>query len=540
MSYTKKIVSRDELRPVIETAMQEVAAIVKRTLGPGGNAILLQRVGEALDGTPLTPKITKDGVSVAEECASPDPIKDVIIQSVKAICKKTNNSAGDGTTTAIVLGEAILLETLKELQQFPELNPQIVKEELEREVAKVVKVLQRKAKKVRTPKVIRQVATISANGDTEIGNIIGSAFDHVGADGVVTVDEGHTNKLTLDIIEGYQFDRGAEARDRFFNAGNGTFFEAKNAAVVIYDDKLLNYTQLVAVLNTIAAVNEQGIPTRQVPPIVIIANEFSNEVLQFLLIQKAELGLEFCAVKGPHTTTVRSGYYADIAALLGASVFGNGGRALSSLELDDVGQVGRIVIDKYKTTMYDGAGTEEDVLARVDQLKAQKQTAESQYDAGVLNDRIAALTHGIAKIGVGGATELEIKEKYDRIEDALNAARAAIAEGVIAGGGVTLFRIADRMNPEGLPGERILKRALQAPLKQILENIGQELTDDLKDKILLNEKSTYDARNKQIVDAMKAGIIDPVKVTRTALENAVSIASLLSTAGGAVIYVKKD
>lgn len=537
---TKKIVSRDELRPVIEEAMQKVAAIVKRTLGPGGNAILLERTGQALDGSPLTPKITKDGVSVAEECASPNPIEDVIIQSVKAICKKTNNTAGDGTTTAIVLGEAILLETLKELKQFPELNPQLVKEELEREVSKIIKVLQRKAKKIRTPRVIRQVATISANGDTEIGNIIGSAFDHVGAEGVVTVDEGHTNKLTLDIVEGYQFDRGAEARDRFFNAGNGTFFEAKNAAVIIYDDKMLNYTQLVPVLNILAGVNQEGIPTRQMPPMVVIANEFSNEVIQFLLIQKAELGLEFCAVKGPHTTNVRSGYYADMAALLGGTVFGNGGRSLSTFELDDAGQVGKIVVDKYKTTMYQGAGTEEDILARVDQLKAQKAQAESPYDAGVLNDRIAALTNGIAKIGVGGATELEIKEKYDRIEDALNAARAAIAEGVIAGGGVTLFRIAERMNVDGSPGERILKRALQAPLKQILENIGQDLTDDLKSKILEDEKSTYDARNKQIVNAMKAGIIDPVKVTRTALENAVSIASLLSTAGGAVIYVKKD
>lgn len=537
---TKQIINRSDLTPFIKEAMIEIAAIVKRTLGPGGNPILLQREpGQmGLDGTPLTPKITKDGVSVAEECASPDPIKDVVIQTIKGICKKTNNMAGDGTTTAIVLGEAILLETLKELEQYPELNPQLVKEELELEVKKIISQLKKKSIKVKNPKVIRQVATISANGDSEIGDIIGEAFERVGAEGVVTVDEGHSNKVTLEVVEGYQFQRGAEGRDRFFNV-NGTHFEAQNAEVIIYDDKLLNYTSLMAPLNAIARIDQNGRPTRQLPPILIIANEFSNEVIQFLIMQKLEMQLQFCAVRGPHQTTVRSGYYEDLAVLLGGTKFGNGGRSLSTFEADDVGLASRVIVDKYKTTIYGGAGDEAGVLNRVDMLKGMKAHAESPYDTQILNDRLAALTSGIAKIGVGGSTDLEIKEKYDRIEDALNAARCAITEGVLAGGGVTLFRIAKNLKQVN-PGARILSRALQAPLKQILENVGQEFTEELSEQLLSDPKATYDARNKKVVNAFKAGILDPVMVTRLGLENALSIAGLLSTAGGAIIFKKRD
>jgi chaperonin GroEL len=537
---TKQIINRSDLRPVIKEAMVEIAAIVKRTLGPGGNAILLQREpGQmGLDGTPLSPKITKDGVSVAEECASPDPVKDLVIQTIKGICKKTNNIAGDGTTTAIVLGEAILLEAFAELEKYPELNPQLVKEELEAEVKKIIVKLKKMSIKVKNPKVIRQVATISANGDSEIGDIIGDAFDHVGAEGVVTVDEGHTNKVTLEIVDGYQFQRGAEGRDKFFNVNN-THFEAQNAEVIIFDDKLLNYTSLMAPLNAIARTDQNGRPGRPLPPIVIIANEFSNEVIQFLIMQKIEMGLQFCAVRGPHQTTVRSGYYEDLAILLGGSKLGNGGKSLSAFEPDDAGIASKIIVDKYKTTIYGGAGADVEILNRVEILKGMKTQAESPYDAQVINDRIAALTSGIAKIGVGGSTDLEIKEKYDRIEDALNAARASIEEGVVAGGGVTLFRLAHEIKAENA-GSRILQRALKAPIKQILENIGQELTPELEAQLLADSKTTYDARNKRLVDAFKAGILDPVKVTRSGLENALSIAALLSTAGGAIIFKKRD
>lgn len=534
----KKLLVKDDLQPKIIEGLTKIASMVKRTLGPGGLPIIIQRVGESLNGEPLGPKITKDGVSVANECGSKDPEEDLIIQAVKHICKKTNSVAGDGTTTAIVLGEAIVKETLKVLEEDKTLNPQLVKESLEIESKKIIQHLKEISIPVKDYVRIGQVATISANGDEEIGGIISEAFKNVGSEGVVTIDEGQTSHVTLDVVEGYQINRGAESRDRFFNNKEKTHFEAENAAIVIFDGKLYNYTDLITPINTIYGMNEEGRPTKPLIPIVFIANEFSNEVLQFLLIQKAEAGLNFCCVKGPHTSHVRSGYYDDLAIMLGGTRLGNGNRNLSAFEEGDEGLVKKIVIDKYKTIFYEGQGTEEAILERVEQLKALKAQAESPYDAQVISDRIASLTGGVAKIGVGGSTEFEIKEKYDRIEDALNAARAAIQEGIVSGGGVTLYRISKSLDTEASIGNKIFSKALQAPLFQILENIGVDHRHiDLK-SLLSDNSLTYDARNKRIVNALEAGIIDPVKVTRTALENAVSIASLLSTAGGGIIFTK--
>lgn len=444
------------------------------------------------------------------------------------------------TTTAIVLGESILNETLKVLDEDSSLNPQLVKEDIDRVIVGVMQELKDKAIPVNSNNIIKQVATISANGDQEIGDMLGEAFDRVGAEGVITIDEGHTAKVTLEIVEGYQFSRGAEAQDRFFNNKEQTYFEAENAAILFYDGKLLNYTDLIPALQKLAGL-ENGQPTKKLPPVVIMANEFSTEVIQFLLIQRIEMGLTFCAVRGPHTTNVRTGYYDDLAVMTGGSRLGNGSRNITAFEDGDEGLVNRIIIDKYKTTIYGGQGTEEDILDRVDQLRALRDLAESPYDAQVVSDRIAALAGGIAKIGVGGSTDFEIKEKYDRMEDALNAARAAIAEGIVPGGGATLFRIAKRMSEVENPtvGQRILQKALQAPLRQIMENIGVTLTDEIIKQILASETSIYDARGKIVVDALEAGIIDPVKVTRSALENAISIATLLSCAGGGITYIRK-
>lgn len=534
----KQIIDLKSIRAISKEAMAEIAGIVKQTLGPGGSVIVLERQGQALDGSPLGPKLTKDGVSVAEECYSPDPKKDVIIQAVKAICKKTNVIAGDGTTTAIVLGEAILNEILKVLDEDPTLNPQLVKESVEEALVEVLVRLDKVTIPVKDMDTVREVATISANGDPKIGQIIGDAFKAVGAEGVVTVDEGPTNDVTLEVVDGYQFNRGAEARDGFFNNKDKTQFEAENCAVIIYDGKLFNYNDLIPAFRILAGVGEDGQATKKMPPIMLIANEFSGEVLQFLLIQKTDGGMQILPVLGPHATHVRSGYYDDIAVYSGGTKLGNGQRSLAAIEPDDIGIVGRVISDKYKTTMYEGQGDEDAVLEKVDQLKALKQQAESPYDVQILNDRIAAVTNGIAKIGVGGVTELEIKEKYDRIEDALNAARAAIQDGVVPGGGTTLLRIAHKLNEEKSVGHKVLKNALQSPFRQILSNIGFEENDIniLSDKMLKSSKKVYDARNKTIKNAMKSGIIDPVKVTKTALENAVSIAGLLSTAGGAIIF----
>lgn len=536
----KQIINAANLVQPKLSGMATLAGIVKRTLGPGGLPIIIARVGQALDGSPIGPKITKDGVSVAEECSSSDEVEDVVIQAVKAICKKTNIEAGDGTTTAIVLGEAILEAAEAALKADPSLNPQLVKEEIEKAGAEVVAQLKATATKVSDMKSIEEVATISANGEQAIGKIIRQAFEHVGAEGVVTVDEGAGTTVTLEKVEGYRFNRGAQSRTDFFNNKDRTHYEAEKAAIVFFDGKIINFTDIIPALQLLAAVNDEGIPTKKLPPVVFVANEFSRDVIQFMLIQKMERGMQLCAVEGPHMTHVRSGYYDDMAAYTGGNRLGNGAHGLSAIEEDDVGYVDKIVIDQYKTTLYGGEGSEDAILERVDQLTAAKARAESPYDVQVINDRIAALTGGIAKICVGGVTELEIKEKYDRIEDALNASRAAIQEGVVAGGGVALLRIARNL-PMSSVGNEIMMKALEAPFRQILTNVGLDKTriDDLIIEVLKNEGCAYDARDKKIKNAFEAGIIDPAKVTRTALENAVSIAGLLSTAGGAIIF-KKD
>ena len=439
------------------------------------------------------------------------------------------------------MGEAILKEAKAQLDADSTLNPQLLKEEIEEAAAAVIAQLKASATSIKDMKAIEEVATISANGDRSIGKIIREAFEHVGAEGVVTVDEGSGNSLTLDRVEGYRFNSGAESRTDFFNNKNRTAFEAENARIVFFDGKLLNFADVMTVISVLAKTDPNGRLLEALPPVVFVANEFSRDVIQFMLIQKSERGMQLCAIQGPHMTHVRTGYYEDMAVYTGGERLGNGRKALSAIEESDIGIVSKIVVDNYKTTMYDGDGSQDAILDRVDQLKAAKERAESPYDAQVINDRIAALTGGIAKIGVGGVTELEIKEKYDRIEDALNASRAAIQEGVVPGGGVALLRIASELaKTKRTLGEAILARALRAPFNQILTNIGivGATQDNIAEAVLASDGLVYDARNKQIKNAFEAGIIDPVKVTRSALENAVSIASLLSTAGGAIIFQK--
>lgn len=539
---TKKIISREELIAPKLSGMKMIAGVVKATLGPGGSTILLQRQGQSLDGTDLGPRITKDGVSVADECSSPNPVEDIVIQAVKAICKKTNTVAGDGTTTAIVLGEALVNETEAVLKSDPTLNPQLVKESIENALKDVLKLLKKMTIPIKL-NMVGQVATISANGDETIGRVIAEAFSKVGAEGVVTVDEGRTSKVTLEVVEGYQFNRGAEGRNAFFNNQQQTQFEAEKCVVIIYDGKLFNYSDIIPALKILAGItSDSEAPTKKIPPILLIANEFSNEVLTFLNIQKAEGGMQICPVTGPNVTHIRSSYYDDIAVYTGGTRLGSGSRSLAAIEEDDIGLTGKVIVDRYKTTLYDGQGTEEAILDRVAQLRALKEQAESPYDAQIIADRSAAITNGIAKICVGGLTELEIKEKYDRIEDALNAARAAIQEGVVPGGGATLLRIAVKLNPDKSVGHAILSEALKAPFYQILENIGLSELDQQKASfdVINSNRKVYDARHKRITNALAQGILDPVKVTRVALENAVSISSLLSTAGGAVVFVPPE
>lgn len=517
-----------------------IAGIVKRTLGPGGLPVLIERTGQNLEGDPLEPMITKDGVTVANECFHEDELVDIGIQTVKSICNKTNRNAGDGTTTAIVLGEAIFNEAIKSSTK----NPQLLKVELDTAIENVLTKLSEISTPVDDLEMVKHVATISANGDEEIGEIIKNAFEAVGSDGVITVDEGHSQETTIDVVQGFQINRGAEGGERFLNNQERTKFEVENALVVMFDGAIRSYADLVPIFKQIQ--QEFSKLNKQMPPLLVIANEFSGDTMQFLTINKVEGGLNVCAVKSPNVTTVRTAIMDDMAVLLGGKRLGSGNHDLSAATFKvnedgsfdgDLGFCERVVVDKYTTTFYGGAGSEEDIQDRIMQLEAAKKSAFSEYDTAQIQDRIASLAQGIAKIGVGGKTELEIKEKYHRIEDALNAARAAVEEGVIPGGGITLYKIAEELTQSSNEAERILSKALKAPFLQILDNIGLSLNEvDLTG--IMKDGKTYDARNRQIVDALQAGIIDPVKVTKTALENAASISNLLSTCGGLIVYTR--
>lgn len=533
----KKITHKNDMYAYIRTGVNEVASIVGRTLGPGGLPILIERQGQNASGEPLPPMITKDGVTVARECASDDPLIDVVIQAVKDICSKTNAVAGDGTTTAIVLGKAFLDETLKVLEGSS-LNPQEVKRSLEDAVEQVIDMLADETVPCRDYDTIEHVATISANGDREIGQIIRQAFEAVGVEGVITVDEGSGIHHSLDVVDGFQIRRGAEAQDRFFNNTEKTKFEAENCHVILYDGKLQQASHVMQILNLLWE-RYQG----KMPPVLFMASEFSIEALQVMLINRAENGLSICAVRNPHQTKVSTAWLDDMAVFLGGERLGNGNKNLSSIEFGDVGIAEKVIVDKYTSTFFGGAGEEPAVLTRIDQLKAQRTNAESPYDASLLSDRIASLAEGIAKIGVGGVTDFEVKEKYHRIEDAVNAARAAIAEGVVPGGGATLLRIGAKLTSlENLTvGQKIAAKALANPFCQIMLNLGLSHDEIVRRSNPLDSQgSTWDGVSDKVVNALESGIIDPVKVTKTALRNACSIAALLSTCGGAITFKRPE
>lgn len=537
----RQISTKIEMSEAIKKGMEKITSVVARTLGPGGLPILIERMGNTPAGDPYPPLITKDGVSVAEECFDEDPQVDLVIQSVKAICKKTNRMAGDGTTTAIVLGNAIWNSMQDYLNTHEDTNPQLLREAVEASVEAVIAYLNTEATPVQDNEKIQQVATISANGDKNIGEVIRKAFDAVGVEGSITVEEGSQKDTTIEVVEGFQINRGPEAQDRFFNNPERTRFEAKNALVVLFDGDVKSYADLHHVVEQIY--KEQIKWGRNVlPPVVFVANNFSPDAIQYLLIQRSENGLVTCAVKSPHMTNIRTGILDDMAVMLNGSRLGSGNHEMTSSTFPEYGLCERVVVEKYRTTFYGGAGSEENILARIEQLKAGREQAESPYDAVSFTDRISALSNGIAKIAVGGSTEFEMKERYHRIEDALNSARMAVAQGVIPGGGVPLLRIAAAMSQSDELGDIILSTALKAPFYQILENIygskatliGLELEEQLLREDHVNY--VYDARNRMMAPAFEAGILDAVKVTVSALSNATSIATLLSTCGGGITF----
>ncbi|WP_095200472.1 chaperonin GroEL [Mesorhizobium carmichaelinearum] len=492
---------------------------VKVTLGPKGRNVIIDKAYGA-------PRITKDGVTVAKEIELADKFENMGAQMVREVASKTNDLAGDGTTTATVLAASILREGAKLVAAG--MNPMDLKRGIDQAVAAVVIEIKAKAKKVKSSAEIAQVGTIAANGDATVGDMIAKAMDKVGNDGVITVEEAKTAETELDVVEGMQFDRGYLS-PYFVTNADKMRVELEEPYVLIHEKKLGN---LQAMLPILEAVVQSG------RPLLIISEDVEGEALATLVVNKLRGGLKVAAVKAPGFGDRRKAMLEDIAVLTaGQMVSEDLGIKLENVTIEMLGRAKRVLIEKDTTTIIDGAGTKATIQARVAQIKGQIEETTSDYDKEKLQERLAKLSGGVAVIRVGGVTESEVKEKKDRIDDALNATRAAVEEGIVPGGGVALLRARSALaglngaNDDVTAGISIVLRALEAPIRQIAENSGVEgsivvgkLTDS-KD-----HNQGFDAQNETYVDMIKAGIVDPAKVVRTALQDAGSIAALLITA----------
>ncbi|MER8527413.1 MULTISPECIES: chaperonin GroEL [unclassified Mesorhizobium] len=492
---------------------------VKVTLGPKGRNVIIDKAYGA-------PRITKDGVAVAKEIELSDKFENMGAQMVREVASKTNDLAGDGTTTATVLAASILREGAKFVAAG--MNPMDLKRGIDLAVSAVVQEIQARAKKVKSSGEIAQVGTIAANGDTSVGAMIAKAMDKVGNDGVITVEEAKTAETELDVVEGMQFDRGYLS-PYFVTNAEKMRAELEDPYVLIHEKKLGNLQALLPILE---AVVQSG------RPLLIISEDVEGEALATLVVNKLRGGLKVAAVKAPGFGDRRKAMLEDIAVLTAGQMISEDlGIKLENITIDMLGRAKRVLIEKDTTTIIDGAGEKTTIQARVQQIKAQIEETTSDYDKEKLQERLAKLAGGVAVIRVGGATESEVKEKKDRIDDALNATRAAVEEGIVPGGGVALLRAKAVLN--GLTGANadvtagisIVSRALEAPIRQIAENSGVEgsiVIGKLADG--KDHNQGFDAQNEVYVDMIKAGIVDPAKVVRTALQDAGSIAALLITA----------
>ncbi|MCA1403634.1 chaperonin GroEL [Ensifer sp. IC3342] len=506
-----------------------LADAVKVTLGPKGRNVVIDKSFGA-------PRITKDGVSVAKEIELEDKFENMGAQMVREVASKTNDIAGDGTTTATVLAQAIVREGAKAVAAG--MNPMDLKRGIDLAVAEVVKDLLAKAKKINTSEEVAQVGTISANGEKQIGLDIAEAMQKVGNEGVITVEEAKTAETELEVVEGMQFDRGYLS-PYFVTNPEKMVADLEDAFILLHEKKLSN---LQAMLPVLEAVVQTG------KPLLIIAEDVEGEALATLVVNKLRGGLKIAAVKAPGFGDRRKAMLEDIAILTGGTVISEDlGIKLENVTLDMLGRAKKVSISKENTTIVDGAGQKADIEGRVAQIKAQIEETTSDYDREKLQERLAKLAGGVAVIRVGGATEVEVKEKKDRIDDALNATRAAVQEGIVPGGGVALLRSSVKITAKGEnddqdAGINIVRRALQAPARQIAENAGDEASI-VVGKIL--EKNTddfgYNAQTGEYGDMIAMGIIDPVKVVRTALQDAASVAGLLVTTEAMIAELpKKD
>ncbi|ANK71525.1 chaperonin GroEL [Ensifer adhaerens] len=506
-----------------------LADAVKVTLGPKGRNVIIDKSFGA-------PRITKDGVSVAKEIELEDKFENMGAQMVREVASKTNDIAGDGTTTATVLAQAIVREGAKAVAAG--MNPMDLKRGIDLAVTEVVKDLQAKAKKINTSEEVAQVGTISANGERQIGLDIAEAMQKVGNEGVITVEEAKTAETELEVVEGMQFDRGYLS-PYFVTNPEKMVADLDDVFVLLHEKKLSN---LQAMLPVLEAVVQTG------KPLLIIAEDVEGEALATLVVNKLRGGLKIAAVKAPGFGDRRKAMLEDIAILTGGTVISEDlGIKLENVTLDMLGRAKKVSISKENTTIVDGAGQKADIEGRVAQIKAQIEDTTSDYDREKLQERLAKLAGGVAVIRVGGSTEVEVKEKKDRIDDALNATRAAVQEGIVPGGGVALLRSSVKITVKGAnddqeAGINIVRRALQAPARQIAENAGDEASI-VVGKILDKDQDNfgYNAQTGEYGDMISMGIIDPVKVVRTALQDAASVAGLLVTTEAMIAELpKKD
>ena len=523
----KEIKFSDSARNKLFEGVKQLADAVKVTMGPRGRNVLIQKSYGA-------PTITKDGVSVAKEVELTDPIANMGAQLVKEVASKTADIAGDGTTTATVLAYSIFKEGLRNITAGA--NPVEVKRGMDKAVSAIVEQLKSKAEKVGGKEGIAQVATISANSDAKIGNLIAEAMEKVGKDGVITVEEAKGIEDELSVVEGMQFDRGYLSPYFVTNTEKMTA-HLDNPYVLLTDKKISSMKDILPLLE---ATMKSG------RPLLIVAEDIEGEALTTLVVNKLRGVLNVAAVKAPGFGDRRKEMLKDIAILTGGEVISEEvGKTLESATLEDLGQAARVEIDKDNTTIIDGKGASEAVKARVGQIRAQIETTTSEYDKEKLQERLAKLSGGVAVIKVGAPSEVEMKEKKDRVDDALSATKAAVEEGVVAGGGVALIRAAQsvklELSGDEALGYEIIKRAVKAPLAQIAQNAGFDsgvVIDRIENSKDLN--FGFNATNGEYEYMDKAGIIDPVKVTRVALQNAVSVSSLLLTTEATINEIKED
>jgi chaperonin GroEL len=518
-----------DARDAIKRGVDALANAVKVTLGPKGRNVIISKSFGA-------PQVTKDGVTVAKEIELQDPLENMGAQMVKEVASKTNDLAGDGTTTATVLAQAIVKEGLKNVAAGA--NPMDLKRGIDKAVEAIVKNLESQSTKVgNSSEMIKQVASISANNDDVIGDLIAKAFGKVGKEGVITVEEAKGTETYVDVVEGMQFDRGYLS-PYFVTDTEKMQTELENPMVLLYDKKISSMKDLLPILEPVA---QQG------KSLLIIAEDVDGEALATLVVNKLRGSLKIAAVKAPGFGDRRKAMLEDIAVLTGGTVIAEErGFTLENATIDMLGSAETITIDKDNTTIVNGAGNKSDIKGRVNQIKSQIESTTSDYDKEKLQERLAKLAGGVAVLYVGAASEVEMKEKKDRVDDALHATRAAVEEGIVAGGGVALVRaieVLKKLTTETLDettGVQIVARAIESPLRTIVENAGGEGSVVIN-KVLEGKKNFgYDAKTEKYVDMLKAGIIDPKKVTRIALENAASVAGMILTTECALVDIKEE